>query len=154
MKYFAWAVCFVVAAAVVASFFMIGSPADTRLQKLDEKRINDLSSIQNGIVNYWQQKSKLPGSLGELNNDLNYFTVPRDTENNKDYTYEVLGQYQFKLCADFSTESNAETPAAVPMIYGMESKWLHSKGNICFTRTIDPELFRVNSSPIPVKVVQ
>ena len=148
MKHFAWAVCFVVAAAIVSSFFIIGSPADTRLQKLDEKRINDLSSIQNGIVNYWQQKSKLPSSLGELNNDLNYFTVPRDTENDKDYTYEVLGQYQFKLCADFSTESNAEAPDAVPMIYGMESKWLHPKGNVCFTRTIDPELFRVNS-PFP-----
>lgn len=154
MKYFAWAVCLVVAAAVIASFFMVGSPADRRLERLDEKRVNDLSSIQNGIINYWQQKSKLPGSLGELNNDLNYFTVPKDTENNKDYTYEVLGQYQFKLCADFSTENSAEIPYTTPAVYGMESKWAHTTGNVCFTRAIDPELFKVNSSPIPVKVVQ
>ncbi|MEK7195951.1 MAG: hypothetical protein AAB659_01800 [Patescibacteria group bacterium] len=150
MKYFAWAVCLVVAAAVVASFFFIGSPADRRLEKLDEKRINDLSSIQNEIINYWQQKSKLPDKLVELNNDLNYFTVPRDTENNKDYTYEVLGQYQFKLCADFSTENVANQAYPTPVTYGVESKWPHSKGNVCFTRTIDPELFKANST-IPAK---
>lgn len=142
MKYFAWTVCLVVTAVVVASFFLIGSPVDRRLQRLDEKRINDLSSIQNGIINYWQQKNKLPDSLEELNNDLNYFTVPRDTESNKDYTYEALDRYQFKLCADFSTENNTESLYDRPVTYGVESKWSYGKGNNCFTRTIDPELFK------------
>lgn len=150
MKYFAWIVCLIVAAAVVASFFLIGSPVDRRLQRLDEKRINDLSSIQNGIINYWQQKNKLPDSLEELNNDLNYFTVPRDTENNKDYIYEALEQYQFKLCADFSTESNTDQSYTTPTTYGVESKWTHGKGRVCFTRIIDPDLFKPNS-PVPAK---
>lgn len=150
MKYFAWTVCLVVTAAVVASFFLIGSPANIRLQKLDEKKVNDLSSIQNEIINYWQQKSKLPADLGELDNDLNYFTVPRDTENNKDYAYEILGQYEFKLCADFSTENNTESSYDRPVTYGMESKWTHGKGQVCFTRIIDPELFKPNS-PVPAK---
>ena len=153
MKYFAWTVCLVVAAAVIASFFLVGSPSERRLERLDEKKVNDLSSIQNEIINYWQQKTKLPGELGELNNDINYFTVPRDTENNKDYTYEVLGQYQFKLCADFSTESNIEDPYATPITYGVESKWLHAKGQVCFTRTIDPELFKADST-VPAKPVR
>ncbi len=144
MKYFAWAVCLVVTAAVVTSFFLVGSPADRRLQRLDEKRVNDLSSVQNEIINYWRQKNKLPENLSQLSNDLNYFTVPKDIENNKDYTYEVLGQNQFKLCADFSTESSAEAPYATPVTYNLESKWSHGSGNICFTRTIDPELFKPN----------
>ncbi len=148
MKYFAWAVCLVVALAVVASFFFIGSPTDRRLQRLDEKRVSDLSSIQNEIISYWQQKSKLPDSLSQLNSDLNYFIVPKDTENNKDYTYEVIGKYQFKLCADFSTESSTQTPYATPATYGVESKWSHGKGNICFVRTIDPELFKPNPPTI------
>ena len=153
MKYFVWTVCLVVALAVVASFFLIGSPADTRLQKVDEKRVNDLSSIQNEIVNYWQQKSKLPDNLGQLDNGLNYFTVPRDIENDRDYVYEVLGQYQFKLCADFSTENNTDSPYARPVTYGMESKWTHGKGEVCFTRTIDPEIFKSNSQ-VPTKPLQ
>jgi hypothetical protein len=150
MKYFAWAVCLVVALAIIASFFLVGSPTDRRLQRLDEKRVNDLSSIQGEVLSYWQQKNKLPENLSQLNNDLNYFTVPKDTENNKDYTYEILGQRQFKLCADFSTESNADIPYATPATYGMESKWSHGKGNVCFIRTIDPELFKPNS-PVQVK---
>lgn len=150
MKYFAWAVCLVVAAAVVASFFLVGSPANTRLQKLDEKKVNDLSSIQSEIINYWQQKSRLPADLGELDNNLNYFTVPQDTENDKDYIYEILGQYEFKLCADFSTENNTESLYDRPVIYGMESKWTHGKGQVCFIRIIDPEIFKP-SSPVSIK---
>ncbi len=150
MKYFVWAVCLVVTLAIVASFFLMGYPTDRRLQRLDEKRVSDLSSIQSEVLSYWQQKSKLPDSLSQLNSDLNYFTVPKDTENNKDYIYEVLGKYQFKLCADFSAESSAQIPYATPATYGVESKWPHGKGNICFTRTIDPELFKPNL-PVPVK---
>lgn len=153
MKYFAWAVCLVVAVAVVAGFFLIGSPVERRLERLDEKRVNDLASIQSEIVYYWQKKSKLPDSLSQLESDLSYFIVPRDIENDKDYTYEVLGQYQFKLCADFSTENNVETPYAVPVVSGVESKWAHGKGNVCFIHAIDPELSKPDYQ-VPVKPLQ
>ncbi len=45
---------------VVAGFFIVGSPADIRLLRLDDQKQNDLSNIQWQVVNYWQLKEVLP----------------------------------------------------------------------------------------------
>ncbi|MDX1608392.1 MAG: DUF5671 domain-containing protein [Candidatus Spechtbacterales bacterium] len=45
---------------LVAGFVVAGSPQEERLRRFDERRINDLNSIQWQVVNFWQQKDRLP----------------------------------------------------------------------------------------------
>lgn len=48
----------------------MGSPAQQRTWRLDDKRVNDLQNIQSQVINYWQQKEKLPMTLSELSNPM------------------------------------------------------------------------------------
>ncbi|OGY59009.1 MAG: hypothetical protein A3E61_02050 [Candidatus Colwellbacteria bacterium RIFCSPHIGHO2_12_FULL_43_12] len=142
MKYLPYIVIGAVAVAVVTSFFVIGTPQDERLRRFDETRANDLSSIQNQVVEFWRTKGRLPEVTKELENDITFFTLPRDPETQADYEYRVLGQYQYELCANFVTEKTyTDNSYPYPVMYGYESKWTHGVGRTCFTRTIDPELF-------------
>jgi len=151
MKIFAYVVIGVVAIAVVAGFFVIGSPQDERLRRFDEARVNDLSSMQYQIIEFWRDKGNLPQVLSDLQNDLSYFNVPVDPETKEQYEYRILGEYQFELCANFAKEKTYDDYSG-PYTYGLNSKWTHSAGRACFARTIDPELFKNDvKSVIPLR---
>ena len=151
MKYFIYTVITVVAAMVIVGFFIVGSPKEERMRQFDERRVNDLSSLQYEVINYWQSKLKLPAKLDELNNDIRGFTVYTDPETGVPYEYAVKGDKTFELCATFALQSDeaANTINAVPAapisapIYkdGYRESWKHSSGRTCFDRTIDPDLY-------------
>jgi hypothetical protein len=131
---------------IIAGFFIIGSPREARLYRYDEQKINDLQNIQWQVVNYWQQKQKLPENLSELNDPISGFVLPKDPESKEDYRYEATGPMSFKLCAAFNTElrgDDAKRRSAVsPMEYGLPAAtWEHGKGETCFDRTIDPDRY-------------
>ena len=138
IKSFAYIVVAIVAIAIVASFFVIGTPGDERLRRFDSTRVNDLSMVQNEISGFLGNKDRLPENLKELESDLGYFTVPIDPETGAQYEYKILGQYQFELCANFNTDNQG----GVIYPYAYESRWVHGVGQTCFTRTIDPELYK------------
>lgn len=137
--------------AVIASGFLIlGSPAQVRLSRFDDQKVNDLQNIQWQIVNYWQQKQKLPIALSDLSDSISGFIAPADPQSSEPYMYEVTGKLSFKLCATFNAESrvNARENARVPEPAGLkggmgieQSTWQHKSGEVCFDRTIDPELY-------------
>jgi hypothetical protein len=58
-----------VTTAIVVGFMVVGSPAQQRLLRFDDRRIQDLQSIQGQVVTYWQQKEVLPKSLEDLKNN-------------------------------------------------------------------------------------
>lgn len=66
--------------AIIAGFFVAGSPQMERLRQFDDQRVGHLQQIQWEIVNYWQAKEKLPTSLADLNDPLRSFTTPQDPE--------------------------------------------------------------------------
>ena len=121
MKMLVWAVSFGVLASIIGGFFIIGSPFTLRMKRFDERRVNDLQNIQYQIVNFYQRKGVLPNSLDELKDPLSGFNIPLDPDTNASYEYEKVtdlptGQaslpagkagLSFKLCADFSLESDA-----------------------------------------------
>src|SRR3989338_2921093 len=117
MKIFAYTVCGIVAVAIIASFFIIGTPGDERLRRFEKTRVSALSSIQNEVLNFWIKKVRLPETLGELENDLGYFTVPTDPQTKTPYEYKILGQYQFELCANFITEGVSTSGYYAPAPY-------------------------------------
>lgn len=144
-----WVVVVVVILAIGFGFYVAGSPQNQRTVRFDERRTQDLSSLQNQVVNYWQKKNELPKTLDQMANDILGITIPRDPKTGAPYEYKVVGSLKFELCAMFETSSldqNIFGPKAVPARYpypGNEIQtWQHKAERTCFERTIDPELFK------------
>jgi hypothetical protein len=147
-KYFIYTVMVIVAAVVIAGFFIIGSPQKERLRRFDERRVNDLQFLQSEIINYWIKKEKLPENLDLLRDDIRGVQVPKDPESGADYGYEILGPENFKLCAVFvlpsfgTGDSKIPQPAYLGGGYYGEGNWDHQAGLVCFERKIDKEIYK------------
>ncbi len=151
-KMIGWITALVVLVAVVSGFFIIGSPTSQRLIRFDEKKVDDLQSIQWRVVDFWQSKERLPESLLELKDPISSFMVPVDPQTEEEYGYNVISALTFELCADFNKESteqsfiNERIVSPVPIGGGLgikDSNWQHGEGEVCFERTIDPDLYPV-----------
>jgi len=137
-------------AMVVYGVAIIGLPGEQQAKMFDAQRINDLENIQNQIVyTEWQNKGTVPDSLSALNDPISGFTVPTDPRTGAEYDYTKMSKNSFELCATFETvagtsTANGNVPA--PALYPdptMNQNWQHGIGNVCFTRTIDPTLYKV-----------
>lgn len=143
----------IVIASLVTGFVIMGSPLTQRDFRLDEQKIYDLQSVQWQIINFWQQKEKLPGQLSELQDPISGFIIPVDAETGQSYEYRPLGANSFELCATFNQKSPKnyyQGDSSIPVdtsytIEGMsrqQGNWYHDEGRVCFNRTIDPDLYR------------
>jgi hypothetical protein len=146
MRFFVRSTVAVGGVAILAGFFVAGSPFAERLRQFDERRIADLSSIQWQIIEYWQSKAMLPPSIGELRDDIRGFVPPRDPETNDPYEYRIKGKSVFELCAVFRTGSDGDgtvgrSQPAFRDPYGYSESWSHGEGRTCFERSIDPDRF-------------
>jgi hypothetical protein len=133
-----------VAGAVVAGFVLAGSPARQRLVRTDLRRISDLSTLQNEIVNYYRAKNALPQSLDQLTNSISGYRSLNDPQSQRPYEYRMTGPQSFQLCADFSLPSKEQNskgnpPYSTPGV--SDWNWSHGSGRECFTRTIDPAFY-------------
>ncbi len=157
----AWFGIVLVIAAIIIGFIAVGSPAKQRALRFDSQRVNDLSSIQWQVINYWQQKQKLPVVLTDLNDTVSGFIVPTDPETKAAYQYSIkplVGNLSFELCATFGEvaqdnfgrgaysgggmyPTNISYPSPVG---GVSDVWNHDKGRVCFDRAIDPDKYPVN----------
>lgn len=142
--------------AVVAGFFILGTPSHARLIRVDQDKVNDLQNIQSQVVSYWQAKQKLPQSLTELNDSISGFSVPSDSQTGAPYEYQTTGTYGFRLCATFNASSAANYGSPVyGKPYGVENQdnWAHAAGHVCFDRTIDPTRYPPNQpiKPVPAQ---
>lgn len=152
---------------VIWSFVIMGSPKDQRAWRLDDRRTNDLQSIQYQVINYWQQKEKLPANLTELSNPMTGFSIPVDPEFEKGNVYEYIpsvskDKLSFELCATFTADmpkgwqensyggfgpmmAFEKRDIAVSSIYpyggGVNDSWDHKVGRTCFIRTIDKDIY-------------
>ncbi len=147
-RYVNWATALLVVLAVVAGFFIVGSPQSQREYRIDEQRVSDLQNIQWQVVSYWQRKQALPASVADLNDPLANYTVPVDPQTKEAYVYKRYGPLDFGLCATFNKESRStqgSTVARPVAVYpgGKEAgdSWQHGAGRQCFERNIDPQLY-------------
>jgi len=147
-----WSVGVLVIFAIIAGFFIVGTPGQAREYRLDQQKVNDLQSIQSQVVYYWQQKQKLPATLAELNDPLSYYSVPVDPQTGSAYTYQVNGARSFELCAEFNTKSDGISAkgrvVTMPVALGTNDNWQHAAGGQCFSRTIDPERYPPIIKPV------
>jgi hypothetical protein len=150
-------VSIIVAMSIAIGIFSTGSPFKERLRKLDDQRTNDLMMVQNYVVEYWQNKGKLPENLLVLKDDLRNVIIPSDPETKAQYQYEIKDNETFALCAVFSqkTESGrslGDNPYSGG-IYG-NTTWDHDAGKFCFERKIDKDFFKINKNIIEAKPIQ
>ncbi len=156
---------------IVWSFGVIGSPMQQRKLRLDQRRIDDLQNIQWQVISYWQQKEKLPTALIDLANPIAGYAVPRDPEFQKGaiYEYKKVADKTFELCATFAlpmpkgwiptanggvaypmtTTQDVATSVTAPYPGGVTGdSWDHDAGRVCFSRTIDPEMYPPYPKPV------
>lgn len=159
------AIVLVVFAAMIAGFFVIGSPAKQRDKKLDQERINNLYSIQDYIVNYWDLHEELPADLAELQEEYPYVRDMKDPLTKEPYEYNKVGELAFELCATFALATEEQNGSyAYPRYfrnYVEGDSWEHGEGRTCFERKIDldeyrrekanrPEALKYTEPPYPV----
>ena len=138
--------------SIVSGFLIMGTPSQVRLQRFDSQKVNDLQNIQYQVVNYWQQKQKMPMALTEVEDPISGYTMPLDPQTSESYRYEVTGAMSFKLCATFNANSSDVAGGQTMAIraYGsIDGSWDHGMGEVCFDRTIDPERYPAFTKPAP-----
>ncbi len=95
----------VVIAAVAAGLFVIGSPAEERARRFDERRVTDLHGIAAATHLFWNRHARLPESLEELAAEPGVRIATDDPLGSKIYGYRPLGGPRYELCADFEREA-------------------------------------------------
>lgn len=147
MRWLVFGTVAIVAIAAVSGFVVAGSPFAERMRRFDDRRVNDLQTIQWQVINYWQRKDRLPDNVDQLRDDISGFVSPTDPETGQVYGYQPLGNLKFELCATFSREARTNGDSRVPSIAfpgpKMPESWAHGAGRMCFGRTIDPDLYGI-----------
>ncbi len=136
-------------ATIVSGFFIVGTPKHSRLLRYDAQKVSDLQAIQSQVVYYWQAKQKLPEIITDINKTSFYNRgVQSDPQTGNKYTYKITGASSFKLCATFNLQGNTNigyskitVPPTINNKKIIGDNWYHSKGKVCFSRTIDPSLY-------------
>lgn len=126
-KTFAIAASVVVAAAVAAGLYLGGSPGEQRLYRFDERRIGDLQGVSSAILASWDQAERLPPDLTALAEGSRLGRIPRDPETGSPYTYEIVSENSYRLCAEFSRPARNPLPGDF---------WAHDAGYQCFEFTL------------------
>lgn len=144
-KIFAVGVGALLVASIISGFFIAGTPSEQRAVRFDEDRINDLSVLQNTIVNYSVSNNALPKDITELTNWAG--ELPTDPDTDAPYVYTKKSKTEFELCANFAAEQVEDSANSMyyPEIYQEKttvnliggSSWKHSVGEYCFERTVE-----------------
>jgi hypothetical protein len=112
----------VVVMAVVAGLVTIGSPAEQRLLRRDEQRVNGLTQLARRAELQWTREQRLAASAVELVDQ--YLTrLPTDPATREPYEYRVTGPRTFEVCGAFERPSRPELAGDF---------WFHEAGRHCF----------------------
>jgi hypothetical protein len=120
-----------VLAAIVAGFWLLGSPNQQRLISLDTQRVQDLSMIASELnidlspINGSTAAKPLPEQLPQRIRDQF-----KDPDTQEPYTYKRISDQAYQLCATFATSSQKPQPTQnFPM---GDARWQHPEGTHCY----------------------
>lgn len=123
--------------ALAAAIAVIGTPAEQRRLRLDERRLQHLRQLDTDVRSHHERTGRLPATLDALETGQgDAARAPVDPVSGRPYGYRVLDARRYALCAEFarpSPERVREGRAA------FEREWLHDAGRACFTRAAGPE---------------
>jgi hypothetical protein len=88
-----WGSVILVLFSIIYSISIIGSPMEMRKRKFDNLRLQNISEIQNNILNFWQREYKLPENLENIKDDFQYnYLSLKDPKTKVSYVYKVIEQ--------------------------------------------------------------
>src|SRR6266852_3002505 len=88
-----------VVVAIGVGVVVIGSPAEGRARRLDERRISALQILNSAINDYWRTHSRLPRSIAELSQEPRVVSEIKDPVTGQEYAYRTLTDRTYQLCA-------------------------------------------------------
>ncbi len=113
----------------------IETPTEVREMKLDEQQVNDLRNIQMEIEAYYNIEDVLPESLVDLYEDRK---LPEPAAGRSPYTYDVIDEYTYNLCASFSYPSEEDEYYYRDVYFRDKTfSWDHGAGERCFKRNVE-----------------
>ena len=121
-------------AVIIAGFFVIGSPSEVRMRRLDAIRAQDLNAISNAITGYRRTHESLPRTLDDLAPGAGTYVLYRLKDpTGRPYEYQPTDAYGYQLCASF--DRGTERPE---LGYGQPIFATHGKGRQCFSLQARP----------------
>lgn len=127
-----------VVSAIIVGFLHIETPAEVRERSIDERQIEDLTSIQWSIERYLLDTGELPETIADIPE-----IIPTAPEERESYFYAPT-EDGFELCATFAYPSYERVRPIAPrtsinprelLIDAYD--WYHEAGRFCFDRTIN-----------------
>ena len=123
---------------IVLGFMKIETPEVVREMRIDETQVSNLQSIHYQIQEHYMIEGTLPADLTEAYGDL---PVPKAPVDRVPYTYAVLSDTSYELCAHFAHRSPEDVYDRAPIaITEKNYNWQHKEGNWCFERVVDQQL--------------
>jgi hypothetical protein len=129
---------------IILGFLSVDSPAKTRMRKHDERIVQEMVNLENGINNFYVQNKKLP-ELSEIKANLNYhfysFEMMNFLETGKIiYNINSSSTTKFEICGTFLTSNNTKDDSYYRDYNGQYGglNFSHDVGNKCFDREIQP----------------
>jgi hypothetical protein len=110
------------AATVAAALWFIGSPSETRLRRLDTRRVRDLQQLASDVDLFWTRNGRLPATRAELPVTVESHPEPAPPG---EYEYRTLDATRYELCATF--DRSADSPPSRTALF-----WAHGAGRQCF----------------------
>ena len=123
----AWILAGVVVAAIVIGVILLDSPAQERLNRLDDRRVSDWRELSFAVHVKWTREGRLPSSLEELSIEERIVRELADPVTGDAYEYRVVDEDTYELCAVFEGEIDAGEHD-IPYEY----LWFHGPGRQCF----------------------
>jgi len=120
------AVTLAVLAAVLVGLGVVGSPAEARLRRLDERRVDDLQRARYSLHRYWTQHGRLPLSLDSLAQVSQDTSDYRDPTTGQPYEYRTTSDTSYELCAEFAKPTSEQWQRT------RDEDWRHPAGRQCF----------------------
>lgn len=141
-KLFALGASLVVLFVLVLGFLNGDTPTEVRQMRLDQEQTNDLSDMQWRIEDHYRVSGSLPAEIAPLYIGMDIPTAP---ESREAYTYTILDEDTYELCATFalpSSGTDAQDMGSSKAIQEELSRnaynnWDHEAGRTCFERTIE-----------------
>ncbi|MFZ0392968.1 MAG: hypothetical protein WCF17_15920 [Terracidiphilus sp.] len=119
-------------AAVTVSIYL-NPPSAVKAHALDQERLQGLQQIDFAIKAYYRSHQVLPDRLDAVENKdgLSALSNWRDPVTHQPYEYDVMSKTAYRLCADFSADSEREEN---PYAFAFRK---HHKGHDCFQQNTE-----------------
>lgn len=125
-----------VVAAVGVGLVLLGSPAEERERRIDDRRVADLHGITAATDIYWTRHGRLPASLDDLAAEPGLRVSTSDPTSSETYGYRTLDDGRYEVCATFFADSGAPTTSS--SIVQRSCQGCHGPGSPVAARVDDP----------------